>query len=382
MKTPMIALFLIAFQQILLGSEAYTKVPALYIFGDSQADCGNENLIDDNEDKSMYDPYGKNFPYGPTGRYSDGDLITDQIGYYLDVQASTPFVHDEVKFKANKRDGYNFAFASAGILDETGSTIIELFKNSISEYLNRTFHNSSTALSENLSESLFVVLVGSNDYVFNYLDPLQNSTKHYTPKRLARVLASRLANFLEELYTLGGRKFFMFEVGPLGCYPLVIDMVRPESVCAKDINEMVQYFNTQLGDAVAQLNYRFQDATFYLIQIYDFLFKLVQHPVKYGLREIRVPCCPTTTTKNSMGLCAAHGVPCSSSKLHMFWDKYHLGSHINKLIAEKACKDSGFCRRPADFDFLSATSLLRPRYIEGTKRISKPFRRGLNFYCM
>lgn len=49
----------------------------LFVFGDSYADTGNINRLLANSWKS---PYGETFPGKPTGRFSDGRVLTDFIG--------------------------------------------------------------------------------------------------------------------------------------------------------------------------------------------------------------------------------------------------------------------------------------------------------------
>ena len=49
----------------------------LFVFGDSYADTGNSrNLFS----SSWKEPYGITFPGKPTGRFSDGRVLTDYIG--------------------------------------------------------------------------------------------------------------------------------------------------------------------------------------------------------------------------------------------------------------------------------------------------------------
>ena len=51
---------------------------ALFIFGDSLFDAGNNNYID--APKSDFWPYGKTFFNHPTGRVCDGRVVPDFIG--------------------------------------------------------------------------------------------------------------------------------------------------------------------------------------------------------------------------------------------------------------------------------------------------------------
>ena len=54
---------------------------ALFIFGDSFFDAGNNNYINTTTlDQANFWPYGETFFRFPTGRFSDGRLIPDFVG--------------------------------------------------------------------------------------------------------------------------------------------------------------------------------------------------------------------------------------------------------------------------------------------------------------
>ena len=56
--------------------------PALYVFGDSLFDSGNNNWLPTLA-KANYPPYGLSFPKGPTGRFTNGKTVADFIGMYF-----------------------------------------------------------------------------------------------------------------------------------------------------------------------------------------------------------------------------------------------------------------------------------------------------------
>lgn len=60
-------------------SQQPQRVPALFVFGDSLVDVGNNNFISTLA-RSNYYPYGIDFRGGPTGRFSNGFNIVDFIG--------------------------------------------------------------------------------------------------------------------------------------------------------------------------------------------------------------------------------------------------------------------------------------------------------------
>lgn len=73
-----ILLFLLCFN--FKGTEGGNN--ALFIFGDSTVDPGNNNYIETiPENQANYKPYAQNgFFSEPTGRFSDGRIIVDYLG--------------------------------------------------------------------------------------------------------------------------------------------------------------------------------------------------------------------------------------------------------------------------------------------------------------
>jgi len=59
-----------------------SQVPCLFIFGDSLSDGGNNNNLP-NAPQSNYNPYGIDFPMGPTGRFTNGRTTIDIISNIL-----------------------------------------------------------------------------------------------------------------------------------------------------------------------------------------------------------------------------------------------------------------------------------------------------------
>lgn len=56
------------------------QVPCYFIFGDSLADNGNNNLLP-TEARANYPPYGIDYPHGLTGRFTNGRTTVDIIGF-------------------------------------------------------------------------------------------------------------------------------------------------------------------------------------------------------------------------------------------------------------------------------------------------------------
>ena len=58
---------------------ATNGVPAIFVFGDSLVDVGNNNFLR-SVARANYYPYGIDFLSGPTGRFSNGRTVIDMFG--------------------------------------------------------------------------------------------------------------------------------------------------------------------------------------------------------------------------------------------------------------------------------------------------------------
>ncbi|XP_028064272.1 GDSL esterase/lipase 1-like isoform X4 [Camellia sinensis] len=93
-----------------------TKKSALFVFGDSLFDPGNNQYINGSKPgASSYYPYGQTFFNHPTGRLSDGRIVPDFIALFAKLPMLTPYLQPggEHDFTA----GTNFASAGACALD-------------------------------------------------------------------------------------------------------------------------------------------------------------------------------------------------------------------------------------------------------------------------
>ena len=77
-------IYLLTLQLFLANSyRAKSLVPALYVFGDSSVDAGNNNNLNTIAKVNTF-PYGIDFNNCSTGRFSNGKTFADIIGkFYL-----------------------------------------------------------------------------------------------------------------------------------------------------------------------------------------------------------------------------------------------------------------------------------------------------------
>ncbi|KAM0849627.1 hypothetical protein ACQ4PT_053599 [Festuca glaucescens] len=105
------------------GGRAMSMVEAMFVFGSSLVDNGNNNFLNGSRAvRADYLPYGVDFPLGPTGRFSNGRYTIDALGELLRLPAGgrIPTFADPATRAAPRLHGVNFASGGSGILDRTG----------------------------------------------------------------------------------------------------------------------------------------------------------------------------------------------------------------------------------------------------------------------
>ncbi|CAL5398782.1 unnamed protein product [Camellia sinensis] len=316
---------------------------AMYVFGDSLVDDGNNNFLDSIA-KSNYYPYGCDFPRGPTGRFSNGKTFVDFLGEKLGIPAPPPYA-DPTTTGPRIVGGVNYASAAAGILDETGqhygyryslSQQVINFENTLSQL--RTMM-SGTNLTQYLSTSLAVMVFGSNDYINYYLLPsLYPSTATYTPSTFANLLLNHYARQIQALYSVGLRKFFIAGIGPLGCIPnqLATGQALPGR-CVDYVNQILGSFNEGLRSLVTIFNNgtTHPGAIFVYGNTYGIFGDILNNPAAYGFNIVDRACCGIGRNQGQI-TCLPFAVPCSNRSQYVFWDAFHPTQSTTAILAQRA----------------------------------------------
>ncbi|XP_022760116.1 GDSL esterase/lipase 7-like [Durio zibethinus] len=337
--------FLVAFLHIFLLIHSKPLVPALYVFGDSLFDSGNNNLLP-TVAKANYPPYGQNFVDHFTGRFTNGRTLPDFIAEFLHLPYPPPYLSIRESVKLT---GLNYASSACGILPETGSRYgkclslcdqIDLFRWTIESKVPSHFKGSKKR-SNYLAKSIFMVTIGSNDYIQNLEPPLLSRSHDCDPQTFAQLLTDALSNNFERLYRLGARKIVMFEIAPLGCIPHYTRKYELKGKCHHETNQIVSYFNNMLHATLKNLTSTLQGSMFSLARINSLVHDYITNPSKYGYTDTSYPCC--TTWGNGTSLCIPWLVPCPNPNEHLFWDGYHNTEIGNSIAASLCFNDSEFC---------------------------------------
>ncbi|XP_023548220.1 GDSL esterase/lipase 5-like isoform X2 [Cucurbita pepo subsp. pepo] len=93
------------------------KHVALFVFGDSFFDSGNNNFLNTTKGyRANFMPYGETFFKYPTGRFSNGRLVPDFIAEYANLPLIPSYLDPRTK---RYNYGVNFASGGGGVLVET-----------------------------------------------------------------------------------------------------------------------------------------------------------------------------------------------------------------------------------------------------------------------
>ncbi|XP_021300042.1 GDSL esterase/lipase At1g71250 [Herrania umbratica] len=318
------------------GSE---RVPALFVFGDSLVDVGNNNFLSSIA-KSNYFPYGIDFNMQPTGRFSNGKTFVDIIGEMLGVPYPPAFA-DPNSVGVKILGGMNYASAAAGILDETGqhygaryslSQQVVNFESTLDQ-LRKMMGSNVTSF---LAKSIAIMVFGSNDYINNYLMPsIYSSSYTYSPSEFANLLLNHYGRQLLALYSVGLRKFFIAGVGPLGCIPnqRATGQAAPGR-CVDYVNQILGTFNQGIKSLVEELNNR-SAAIFVYGNTYGVVGDILNDPSTYGFSVVDRACCGIGRNQGQI-TCLPFAFPCPDRTQYFFWDAFHPTEAANSILARRA----------------------------------------------
>ncbi|GLJ34009.1 hypothetical protein SUGI_0684010 [Cryptomeria japonica] len=234
---------------VIAKTEPY--VPALYVFGASLVDAGNNNYIPNCTERADFIPYGVSyFPY-PTGRFTKGRTPLDFLASCLGLPFPPPYLQPEE---------INFASSRSGLLDTRGASQNVM---SINQQVS-LFEEYSDSLTEaeqaNLGNSLFSIAAGGSDILsfFSYLFINKTSQSEFTA-----LLLSKLDEYITRLYHRGARKFIVFNIPPLGCSPTARPLVKilNKRGCFTLINRVIESYNIAFNASLTGLTQNLDGAT-------------------------------------------------------------------------------------------------------------------------
>lgn len=333
----LLLLYFIAFAAAEAG-----KVPALIVFGDSSVDAGNNNGIS-TVLKSNFRPYGRDFFGGrPTGRFSNGRIPPDFISEALGLRPLVPAYLDPQYNITDFADGVCFASAGTGYDNATSDVlnVIPLWKQV--EYY-KEYQKKLKAYAGNdkaktiLSEGLYVISIGTNDFLENYYTIPSMRSRYSSVERYQDFLIGAAETFVKELYGLGARKISLTGLPPMGCLPLERArnyMNGNGDGCFNDYNAVAIHFNQKLSGMVNKINQLQEGIDMVFSNPYQVFMEIIRNPSQYGFEVASVACCATGVFEMGYMCDQMNPFTCSDATKYVFWDSFHPTQKTSKLVVD------------------------------------------------
>jgi len=168
----------------------------------------------------------------------------------------------------------------------------------------------------------------------------------------------QFSNAIKKIYGEGGRIFWVHNTGPVGCLPYVMDqfLITAGQIdkygCAGPFNDVAQYFNLRLKEAVAQLRKDLPEATITYVDVYSVKYTLIAQAKKHGFENPFVACCGHggKYNYNRFLKCGAKKTvdgkeivisnSCKDPSVRINWDGTHFTEAANKWIFNQIANGS------------------------------------------
>ncbi|KAG9455120.1 hypothetical protein H6P81_008024 [Aristolochia fimbriata] len=339
----LLAIFLLHAGQA--NAAAASKISAVIVFGDSSADTGNNNRIATLV-KSDFPPYGRDFPGGgATGRFCNGRIAADFISESLGLKPLVPAYLDQHYSISDFATGVSFASAGTGLDNATAALpkVIPVWKEVeyFREYKQRLRrYMGKRKTNKVLEEALYLISIGTNDFVENYY-LLPTRSAHLTVTQYQDFLLSILRDLVREVHRLGGRRFSMTSLPPMGCFPLERTAnVLDAHGCNRDQNEAAEGYNAKLRAMVEELNSDLRGVEFVYADAYTKWTEMLRNPADYGFENSEAGCC--ATGEFELGYLCNKWSPytCPDASKYVFWDAFHPTEKAYKILADYVLKTS------------------------------------------
>ncbi|XP_010689974.2 GDSL esterase/lipase At5g22810 [Beta vulgaris subsp. vulgaris] len=332
-------IYLVIFLLVSIGVNGQPIVPALFIFGDSVVDVGNNNNLHTIV-KSDFLPYGRDFSYHqPTGRFCNGKLATDFTAETIGFTSYQPAYLSTEATGENLLIGANFASASSGYHASTPKIYNTIpLSEQLEHYMDYQKKLELVAGQDNatliITQGIYLISAGSSDFLQNYyINPLLY--KLYSPEEFSHVLVQQFADLVRKLYWLGARKVGVTSLPPLGCLPAAITIFGEDSNdCVDHINKDAMTFNDMLNSTSEELQSQLSNLTLVVFDIYQPLYQLVTKPEDNGFVEARKACCGTGVVETSYLCNSKSPGTCSNASEYVFWDGFHPSEATNRILSD------------------------------------------------
>ncbi|PKU85829.1 GDSL esterase/lipase At2g23540 [Dendrobium catenatum] len=342
MSLPLVLMLSLFSTMMTLGGAARDRPPAIFVFGDSHVDSGNNNYLLASLSKADHFPNGIDFKASggmPTGRFTNGRTIADIIGEEIGQLNYAPPFLDQYTTGAALLNGVNYASGAGGILNKTGALYVSRLGMDLQiDYFNSTRQQLDQFLGkikagELVQQAIFSITIGANDFLNNYLTFISDFE---APDAYINRLMIALKDQLTRLYHLDARKIVMGSIVPIGCIPYQTSLAPlDETGCAALPNQLAIKYNGKLRDLLTELNQIFPGSNFLYANLYDLLMDVITNHQSYGFETASDACCGNGGVHGGIIACGPASSLCGDRSKYVYWDPYHPTEAANLIVAKK-----------------------------------------------
>ncbi|XP_021716074.1 GDSL esterase/lipase 5-like [Chenopodium quinoa] len=311
----------------------------LFIFGDSILDAGNNNYINTSTlVQANIRPYGITFFHFPTGRFSDGRIISDFIAEHANLPFIPPFLQPG---KHHFYNGVNFASAAAGALAETNQGLVIDFHMQLQNYkkVEKLFRHKfgEVEAKKRLTSAVYLFSIGANDYLSLFLTNSSILTT-YTKSEYVELVIGNITSVITEIYNTGGRKFAFLNVPKIGCVP-VSRISNADGECNTEPSEYAMLHNRALFHVLEELKMKLPGFKYSFYDFYTCAQQRIDYPSKYGFKEGKTACCGTGKFRGIWSCGGTRLVKefelCENVNDYVFWDSTHFTEKVYEQLADE-----------------------------------------------
>ncbi|KAI4381401.1 hypothetical protein MLD38_007473 [Melastoma candidum] len=336
-----LVLVLVLFSGDLSTRKTLTITPALYVFGDSTVDSGNNNFLA-TKAKADFAPYGVDLADGsPLGRFTNGLTFADFIAQYLGLPPPPPFLSfKDPQSRKAIQTGLNFASGSCGILNHTGAISGKCL--SLAEQVD-SFQITVTQDSQqpgkrdprqdHVAESVVLISMAGNDYTLGYFfNPTM--TKKYDPATYTQLMIQSFMASIERIVKLGAKRFIVLGMPQIGCSAPFL--LRNRGKCDEQVNKIIASYNSQITADLTKVG---TDWGIRYTIIVPEKIDIRQVAAETKLKSALEPCCQV----DPFGICIKDSKPCNNRDDHLIFDAVHPSQVYHRYIATNCFNGTGTC---------------------------------------
>ncbi|CAL5050227.1 unnamed protein product [Urochloa decumbens] len=365
MEGLVLCLIALSLQVLVAEAGVHRRPPAMYVFGDSILDVGNNKYLPGPDVPQANRPYyGVDFP--PEGSaMASTPLTTSSMGFLSSPPPYLSLAPNLSLLPAALTTGVSYASADAGILDSTNAGKCIPLSRQL-EYFNATRAKllaavGSRAVSSQLAKSIVLLTFGSNDmFVFAGTEQARNRSAAEQQSDAAALFADLLSNYsaaIQDLHAMGARKFAVINLGLLGCVPAV-RVLDPAGACTGGLNQLAAGFDAALRQLLAGLATRLPGMAYSLADSFGLTQDTFADPEASGYTDIAGACCGSGRLL-AQADCLPNSTVCASREerdQHVFWDRYHPSQRACLLTAQAFYDGPSKYTEPINFMQLAQSS--------------------------